>query len=138
MIKHKPPLPSPDVYRLCLEYAGSYGDNFSVRKNWNRVFDISQNTTLELLSHIILDILDWDPCHLYEFSIRDKKYVDFGDDDYVISTEGNCFSCAIPFHLLDLQADKPEANFKYCFDFCDYHMFALTVLSTRSLASAHL
>jgi hypothetical protein len=38
-------------------------------KNWDRVFEVSDKTTLEQFAAIILDLLGWDEDHLYEFHI---------------------------------------------------------------------
>ena len=91
----------PHIYTFELKYAGGLGEDFSIRPHWNRTFEVSKDTTLESLSRVILDILDWDFSHLYEFHIRDKKYIDFCDADYLFQeTYGDCISCDVPLFVL--------------------------------------
>ena len=121
----------PLIYTFELQYAGGFGDDFSIRPHWNRTFEVSKDTTLESLSRVILDILDWDFSHLYEFHIRDKKYIDFGYVDYLFrETYRDCISCDVPLFVLKfLKGD----SFRYIYDFGDWHTFVITVNSTRML-----
>jgi transposase len=121
----------PDIYTLQLQYAGGFAEDFSIRPHWNRTFEVSKDTTLESLSRIIVDILDWDPSHLYEFQIQDKKYVHFGEDDYFfLETSGDCVSCDIPLFVLKLANGD---SFQYIYDFGDWHVFVIIVTATQML-----
>jgi hypothetical protein len=71
--------PTPSTYSLRIEYApDAAGDlptsDQDLLPNWSREFTVSGKTTLEQLSEIILDILDWDSLHLYEFRIDNRVY----------------------------------------------------------------
>jgi transposase len=98
--------------------------------DWNRDFEISDKTTLEQLSSTILQILDWDRAHLYEFRIGDRVHVDFGEDDQFVDAIAPCVSCDVPMHLLGL---APNDNFIFLFDFGDCHTFRITVLDIQPL-----
>jgi transposase len=100
-----------------------------VLRGWHRDFQISGKATLEQLSSVILQVLDWDPDHLYEFRIRERIYVYFGDDELFVDAKAPCMSCDIPMHLLGLARGD---TFTYIFDFGDYHSFRLTVLDIDS------
>lgn len=122
---------APDIYSLQLQYLRRFYEGYSVRPHWHRTFEVSKDTTLESLNGIILDILDWDPSHLYEFKIRDTNYVHFGDDEYfVLETSGDCISCDVPLSVLHLVKGD---SFRYIFDFGDQHTFEITVTATRML-----
>ena len=120
-----------DIYTLQLQYAGGFAEDFAIRPHWNRTFKVSKDTTLESLSRIIVDILNWDPFHLYEFQIRDKKYVHFGEDDYFfLETSDDCVSCDIPLFVLKLAKGD---SFRYIYDFGDWHIFIVIVTATEVL-----
>ena len=129
--------PTPSTYSLRIEYApDSSGDlpisDRDLVPNWSREFAVSGNTTLEQLSEVILDILDWDSLHLYEFRIRNHVYahmVFLSEDDLFVDAQNPCVSCDIPIRLLGLAASD---TFAYIFDYGDYHTFRITVLDVRS------
>lgn len=121
---------------LRLEYAGQKLTPFPIEPSdllpgWHREFEVSDTTTLEQLSSAILQILDWDRDHLYEFRIADRVHVDFGDDEQFVDAIAPCVSCDIPMHLLGL---TPADNFAYLFDFGDCHSFRVTVLDIEPLS----
>ncbi|MCI0620648.1 MAG: plasmid pRiA4b ORF-3 family protein [Acidobacteria bacterium] len=73
--------PSPSTYSLRIEYAPDASGDLPLREqdllpNWSREFTVSGKATLEQLSGIILDILDWDSFHLYEFRIHNRVYAE--------------------------------------------------------------
>jgi transposase len=122
-------------YSLRIEYAGQRANALPLEPNdlfpgWHRDFEVSDKTTLEQLSSTILQILDWDRDHLYEFRIGDRVHVDFGEDEQFVDAIAPCVSCDIPMHLLGL---APSENFTYLFDFGDCHTFRITVLGIQPL-----
>jgi transposase len=116
------------ILKLRIQYRGRCPrDPDFVLPNWYREFEIADKTTLEQLATIILQILGWSEDHLYEFKIKDRWHVNFGDgDDYVVDAKGACVSCAIPMCLIDLNRGDP---FEFIFDFGDLHTFRLTVVA---------
>jgi transposase len=98
---------------------------------WHRDFEISDKTTLEQLSLIILHILDWDCAHLYEFRIGQRVHAYLGEDEQFVDVDCPCVSCDIPVRLLGL---APAASFTYIFDFGDYHVFRITVLDVQPVS----
>ena len=97
-------------------------------KNWDRVFEVSDKTTLEQFETIILDLLGWEEDHLYEFHIDGNIYVHMGDpnySDYFVDAVNPCVSCAIRLHYLKL---APGTEFDFIFDFGEWRFFRLTVL----------
>ena len=99
-------------------------------KNWDRVFEVSNKTTLEQFATIIIDLLGWEEDHLYEFHIGGSIYVHMGDpnySDYIVDAVNPCVSCAIRLHYLQL---KPGAEFDFIFDFGERHLFRLTLLES--------
>jgi transposase len=99
-------------------------------KNWDRVFEVSDRTTLEQFATIILDLLGWEEDHLYEFHIDGNVHVHMGDpdcSDYFVDAEHPCVSCAIRLHYLKL---TPGSECDFIFDFGRQHLFRLTLLST--------
>jgi hypothetical protein len=118
---------------LRLEYAGQRANALPLEPSglfpgWHRDFEISDKTTLEQLSSTILQILDWDRDHLYEFRIGDRVHVDFGDDEQFVDAIAPCVSCDIPMYLLGL---APNNHFTYLFDFGDCHTFRITILGIQ-------
>lgn len=99
-------------------------------KNWDRVFEVSDKTTLEQFAAIILDLLGWEEDHLYEFHIGDNVYVHMGDpdySDYFVDAANPCVSCATRLHYLKL---TPGIEFDFIFDFGEWHTFRLTLWRT--------
>jgi transposase len=121
---------------LRLEYAGQKLTPFPIEPSdllpgWHREFEVSDATTLEQLSSAILQILDWDRDHLYEFRIGDRVHADFGDDEQFVDAIAPCVSCDIPMHLLGL---APAGTFAYLFDFGDCQTFRVTVQDIAPLS----
>src|SRR2546428_835093 len=79
----------PRILKLHMQYRGRYpSDPEFVLPNWYRDFEIADKTTLEQLAGIMLQILGWVEDHLYEFKIKGRRYVNFGNDgDYVVGEE---------------------------------------------------
>ena len=131
----KTPRSVPNGLTLRLEYfcdqIGSFPDvpRPASLENWERVFEVSDKTTLEQLAAIILDLLGWDEDHLYEFHIDGTVYVHMGDPDYSdFFVDANpCVSCAIRLHYLNLTLG---AEFDFIFDFGEEHLFRLTLSAT--------
>jgi transposase len=124
-------------YSLRIEYAGQRINPFPLEPSdlvpgWHRDFEISDKTTLEQLSSTILQILDWDRDHLYEFRIGDRVHAGFGEDEQFVDVIAPCVSCDIPMHLLRLARTD---TFVYVFDFGDCHTFRVTVLAAQPLPS---
>ena len=124
-------------HSLRIEYAGQRVNPLPIElsdliPSWHRDFEISAKTTLEQLSSTILQILDWDGDHLYEFRIGDRVYAYFGEDEQFVDAITPCVSCDIPIHLLGLASTD---NFTYLFDFGDCHTFRITVLDIHPLPS---
>ena len=97
-------------------------------RNWNRIFEVSDETSLEQFASIIIDLLGWEEDHLYEFRIGGNVYVHLGvldSFDYIVDEATPCVSCAILLHLLKL---TPGSHFDFIFDFGRYHFFQLTLL----------
>jgi hypothetical protein len=120
---------------LRIEYAGQRVNPLPIEPidlvpTWRRDFEISDKTTLEQLSSTILQVLAWDPDHLYEFRIGERVYAYFGEDELFVDTITPCVSCDIPIHLLGL---APTNDFAYFFDFGDCHTFRITVLDVQPL-----
>ncbi len=118
---------------LCIEYAGSGAcvsppQPSDLLPGWRRDFEISDKMTLEQLSSVILQILDWDADHLYEFRIGDRVHAYLGEDEQFVDVGYPCLSCDIPLHVFGLTA---TASFTYIFDFGDYHVFRLTILDVQ-------
>src|SRR5207247_3721435 len=131
--------PTPATYTLRIDYAPDAAGDLPISyrdllPNWSREFTVSGKTTLEQLSGIILDILDWDPNHLYEFRIHNRIFahmIFLSEDDLFVDAQNPCVSCDIPIRLLGLAASD---TFAYIFDYGDYHTFRITVLDVRSSA----
>ena len=126
----------PNGLILRLEYfpdqIGSYpgSSRSATLENWDRVFEVSDKTTLEQFATIILDLLGWEEDHLYEFHIGGIVYVHMGDpnySDYFVDSANTCVSCAIRLHYLKL---APGTEFDFIFDFGEEHQFRLTLLGT--------
>ena len=92
----------PNCLTFRLEYfpdqIGSFQDNPRQvpMKNWDRVFEVSDNITLVQFATIILDLLGWEEDHLYEFHISGKIHVYMGDpkySDYFVDAVNPCVSC---------------------------------------------
>jgi transposase len=129
-------LPKSSTYTMRIEYASdAVGylllNDRDLLPNWSREFTVSGRHTLEQLSEIILDILDWDSDHLYEFRIHDRVYahmVFLGEEDLVVDAKNPCVSCDIPIRLLGLAASD---SFSYTYDYGDWHRFRLTIVDVR-------
>ncbi len=84
----------PNGLAFRLEYfpdqIGSFPENPrpAPLRNWDRVFEVSDKTTLEQFATIILDLLGWEEDHLYEFHIGGNVYSTFGHQVSYPSTEG--------------------------------------------------
>jgi len=118
-------------YALRLEYAGNATSmtNNKVRSNWHRTFEIHSNATLEQLSLTILEILDWDKDHLYEFRVNNRLHTHFGTTEQFVYADEPCLSCDIPLRLLGLTTTN---TFTFIFDFAYCHRFRLTLLAINS------
>jgi transposase len=135
--------PTSSTFSLRIEYAPDAAGDLPIRDqdllpNWLREFAVSGKTTLEQLSEIILDILDWDSLHLYEFRIDNRVYahlVFLSEDDLFVDAQNPCVSCDIPIRLLGLSVSE---TFAYVFDYGDCHTFRLTVLDIRSTPDMQL
>jgi transposase len=131
--------PGPATYTLRLQYAPESSGPLPLKDgdllpNWSRVFTASGGHTLEQLSDIILDILDWDRCHLYEFSVAEQVYchlVCLEEPELFVDSGRPCVSCDIPIRLLGLAT---KDVFGYMFDFGDCHTFEVTVIDIQSVA----
>jgi len=128
---------APNALTFRLEYfpdqIGALPDGDSLPtplKSWDRVFAISDRLTLEQFASVLIDLLDWDEDHLYEFHIADIVYVHMGDpecsDFFVVDAVNPCVSCAIRLHYLNL---SPSTTFDFVFDFGRCHLFRLTLLA---------
>ncbi|MFH0996186.1 MAG: transposase [Pseudomonadota bacterium] len=125
-----------NTYTLRLQYAPETACHLPVKDedllpNWSREFTVSGKHTLEQLSEIILDLLDWDNCHLYEFRIAERLYVHMvflEEDDLFVDSKNSCVSCDIPIRLLGLSVSDV---FVYMFDFGDCHIFQITVIDIQ-------
>ena len=136
IVEAKGPKRIPNGLTFRLEYfpdqIGSFPDDPrpAPLKNWDRVFEVSDKTTLEQFATIILDLLGWQEDHLYEFHIGGHVYVHMGDpdySDYFVDAVDPCVSCAIRLHYLKL---TPGTEFDFIFDFGESHLFRLTLLGT--------
>jgi transposase len=102
-----------------------------VQPNWSRDFTVPGKYTLEQLSDIILCLLGWDRHHLYEFRIADRVYanlVSWDEDSVFVEVDYSCVSCDIRVRSVGFSVGD---IFTYIFDFADYHVFRLTVLSIQ-------
>src|SRR5262245_53516520 len=74
------------ILKLHMQYRGRYpSDPEFVLPNWCRDFEIADKTTLEQLAALLLQVLGWVEDHLYEFKIKGRRYVNFGNDgDYFV------------------------------------------------------
>jgi transposase len=128
--------PSPTLFSFRVEYVrDSFADDATVLSHWLRDFTISGNHTLEHLSDIIIDILDWDPHHLYEFRNHDQVYahlIFLEENDLLVDAKHLCVSCDIPIRLLSLSVGDV---FTYIFDYGDHHHFRITVIDAKATAS---
>jgi hypothetical protein len=121
------------LYTVRLEYCPDSSDIFTEEPNeylsdWDRVFEIYDTWTLEQLASVIIDLLDWELDHLYEFQIGNRIYVHMGEpnaSDFVVDTSDSCVSCAVMLNKLNLACGT---KFNFIFDFGRYHIFRLTVL----------
>ena len=53
--------------------------------------------------------------HLYEFNIKGRRYVNFGNDgDYFVDAKDTCVCCEIPLYLIGFS--RGDA-FDFIFDF---------------------
>jgi len=129
----KNPRRVPNRLSFRLEYfpdqVGSFPDDPlpAPLKNWDRVFEVSDKTTLEQFASIILDLLGWDKDHLYEFHIDGSIYLHMGDpnySDFFVDAADPCVSCVIRLHYLKL---TPGTEFDFIFDFGEWHLFRLTL-----------
>jgi hypothetical protein len=128
--------PKNSVYFLRIEYGEEASGTYPPKlihflPNWHRDFKISAKSTLEQLSSAILQILDWDQNHLYEFRIGGQAYAYLGEDELFVDWD-TCVSCEIPIYLLGL---APRNTFTYLYDYARYHAFRVTVLGCPGAAS---
>jgi transposase len=119
-----------------MQYRGRYPtDPEFVLPNWYRDFEMADKTTLEQLAAMILQILGWEEDHLYEFRIRGRSYVKFGDNaDYIVDAKDACVSCAVPIHLIGLSRGDV---FEFIFDFGELYTFRLTVTAIYPFTTKH-
>ena len=88
---------------LRLEYGGGFGEDLRVRRGWYRDIELLSASSLERLCETILRVLGWEPWHLYEFMIGDKKYAELGyDDSLFVEIEDVTASCRAPLCVLNL------------------------------------
>jgi transposase len=135
-------LTTPSTYSLRIEYVlDAFTDlpigQRDILPNWSREFTVSGKATLEQLSGVIIDVLGWDPLHLYEFRVHNQVYahlVFLSEDDLFVDAENPCVSCDIPIRLLGL---APSEAFVYIFDYGDYHTFRITVFDVQPLTGRH-
>ncbi len=116
------------IFLLQLKYKGGFGDNFRDEKQWHRNILIQSRTTLEYLSCIITNIMNWDHCHLYYFVVDKKNYIHNGLDELILEDgifDGPCFSCDIRLCQLGISIED-EIQFNY--DYGDEHIFTLKLL----------
>jgi len=109
-----------------------------MQPNWLREFTILGWHTLEQLNKLILNILGWDREHLYEFRIADRVYANLvflEEDDFFVDAEKPCVSCHMPIKHLGLSVGD---EFAYLYDFCDYHIFRITVLDIRPASATEI
>ena len=105
------------------------------RPNWSRDFSVLDKYTLEQLNEIILCLLGWDRCHLYEFRIASRVHANLvllDEDDPCVEIDYPCVSCDIPLREVGLSVGD---KFTYVFDFVDYRLFLLTMLGSRRESS---
>jgi hypothetical protein len=76
----------------------------NTHSSWYRTFQICGDATLEQLSFTILQILDWEKDHLYEFRVHDRTHTNFGTTEQFVYADETCLSCDIPIRLLGLSA----------------------------------
>jgi len=126
----------PCLLKLRMQYRSQYPtDPEFVLPNWYRDFEMADKTTLEQLAVIILQILGWAEDHLYEFRIKGRSYVNFGDNaDYIVDAKDACLSCAVPIYLIALSRGDV---FEFIFDFGELHTFRLTITAVNPFALKH-
>ncbi|MCP4678980.1 MAG: plasmid pRiA4b ORF-3 family protein [Deltaproteobacteria bacterium] len=85
-------------YTFRVRYHGNVGNQHEPDNNWYRDIAVSDFNTLEQLSSVILDVLDWDPYHLYYFEIAGMRYEDLGIENYYVESLKNIksVSCVVP------------------------------------------
>ncbi len=117
-------------YVFRLRYHGGYCDLHEPSPTWYRDIAVAGSHTLEQLSAVIVDVLDWDPFHLYYFDIREKRYEDLGEGDYFVDnySERKCVSCAVCVETIGF-VEGDECT--YVFDYGDMQTFSLTVLQVN-------
>jgi transposase len=115
------------VFRV--KYGGGFGEDIRVLPGWYRDFEFLGASNLEKLSETILRILGWDPCHLYEFEIKDRKYAELGYEDSLFVDIKDVFaSCRAPLYALGLNQDQ---DMRFTFDFGDWQQFLLSILAIK-------
>ena len=99
-------------------------------RNWDRVFEVSDKTTLEQFA------LSSSICSLgrrpsLRVPYRRHCLCPYGQtwkfSDYIIDGADPCVSCAIRLHYLKL---TPGTEFDFIFDFGEWHLFRLTLSGT--------
>lgn len=126
---HKKQISKREVFTIKLQYISGWCEQFQNIELWERIFTIPSCKTLEYLSCLIINIMNWDPCHCYDFSIKGQKYVSSDFLDLILNDniyKGTVISCDITLLQLDLNLGD---NFEFCFDYGDEHLFSLTVLN---------
>jgi len=119
-------------YQFRVEYLGhEQEDNAAPLEGWFREIQIEGDMTLNGLNDCIQHVLGWDNTHCCIFTVHEKHYAFFGeDDDFVVEDvfENHC-STKIPIYLLSLCVND---HLIYYSDFGDKHFFLLTVCGIES------
>ncbi len=102
MINRKEIRAPQQTFTFKLQYISGWCEPFQEKDIWERVFTIPGCKTLEYLRCLIINIMGWDPCHLYYFTVKGQKYVCSDFLDIVLDNiyEEKVISCDIK--LLEL------------------------------------
>lgn len=119
-------------YQFRIEYLGhEHENNAAPLEGWFREIQIKGDMTLNGLNDRIQHVLGWDNTHCYIFTVHEKHYAYFGeDDDFVVEDFfENHYSTKIPLYLLSLCENDCLI---YYSDFGDDHSFLLTLSEIES------
>ncbi len=84
-----------------------------------RRFSVPQDITLDRLHDVIQIIMGWSDCHLHQFSIKNKHYTEFPENDEMGIESGK-------YRLNTLVRHKRQ-SFIYLYDFSDMWEHELTI-----------
>ena len=99
-----------------MQYRGRYPtDPEYVLPNRYRDFETVDKTTLEQLAAMILQILCWADDHLYEFRIKGRSYVNFGDNADYIPQYIRLRRSILPRHAFFPTAARTSFNIHGCY-----------------------